>query len=229
MNFPGYTPSNAPPYYQNAMGQQQYNMGMGMGVGGMLGSSLYNMFGGYQNPSNAASPYLNNMQGQISPYYQPYINSGQNAMNTLNGQYQQQISNPGGMVNQIGSQYQQSPGYQFNYNQGMDAANSAAASGGMLGTPQHQQQASTMASGLANQDYNQYLGNALGMYGQGIQGLQGMNQMGYNASNEMGNNIGNIMMSQANNAYAGANNQNQSQGGMWGSSGSLVGGLIGWL
>ena len=202
-------------------------MSMGGSMGSMLGQGLYSIFGHQQNPSDEASKYLNKIPGQISPYYQPYINAGQQAGNTLQNQYQQLMTNPGAVMAQLGQGYQQSPGYQFQLNQGLVGANNAAAAGGMLGSPMHQQQSSQMAEGLANQDFYNYLSNAMGLYGQGLQGGQSMYNTAYDASNQLGQDIGQNLMGQANNAYEGANTHNQQEGSKWssifGGAGELAG------
>lgn len=163
----------------------------------------------YTNPADKAMPYLNQIPGQLKPYYDPYINAGQSSLSTLMNQYNTLLNNPGAVMAMAGQGFQQSPGYQFQMNQGMNAANNAAASGGMLGTGAHQVNAATIGSNLANQDYYNYLSKALGLFSQGLAGTEGLNQMGYGASNEYANTLGNNLMNQANMSYAGAQNQNQ--------------------
>src|ERR1700751_3520310 len=107
---------------------------------------------GYTNPADKAMPYLDQIPDTIKPYYQPYIDAGQQSLSSLMGQYNTLLSNPGAIMNMAGGGFQQSPGYQFQMNQAINAANNAAASGGMAGTPYHQQNAAGMASNLANQD-----------------------------------------------------------------------------
>jgi hypothetical protein len=180
---------------------------------------------GYNNPADSAMPYLNGIQGQMGQYYNPYIQMGNNAINPLMQQYSSLMNDPSAKMNQIGASFQQSPGYQFNMNQAMAGSNSAAAAGGMLGTPQNQQQDATLAHNLSNQDYSQYMDRGVGMYNQGLQGMNGMMQTGYNASNQMAQALANSMMSQAGMAYAGANNQNAANQGMLGNLASLAGGI----
>ena len=163
----------------------------------------------YDNPADSGMNYLNQIPGTITPYYQPYIDAGNQSLNTLMGQYNNLLSDPGAVMSMAGSGFQQSPGYQYQYDQGMNAANSAAASGGMLGTPYHQQQAASTAEGLANQDYYNFLNHSLGLYNQGLSGMQGINQMGYGASNELAQSLAGNLQSQAGMAYAGQGNQNQ--------------------
>ncbi len=205
------------PFFQNAkaFGQAGALGGIGAGLGGLL-------MGGGKDPYKQASGYFDRIPDTLKPYFQPYINAGQGAMGQLQGQYGNLVNNPSGFLQNLGQNYQQSPGFDWQMKQGMNAANNAAAAGGMAGSPQHQQQAATMAEGLANQDYYNYLQNALGVYGTGLQGLQGLNQMGFGASTGLGENLGNSLMNQGNLAFSGQASRNQAQGSQWG---DLLGGL----
>ena len=159
------------------------NTGMFFGGLGGLGAGLGQLFGGSGgNPFDAASEYYNKIPGAINPYFKPYQEAGQNALSTLTGQYGNLINDPNGLMSRIGAGYQKSPGYDWQLNQGLQAGNNAAAAGGMLGSPQHQQNNQATAQGLANQDYYNYMNKALGLYGTGLSGLQGINQMGFNAN-----------------------------------------------
>jgi hypothetical protein len=186
---------------------------------------------GMQNPANGAQGYLNQIPGMMQGYYNPYIQAGQQALPQLQQQFGMLTNNPGAVMNKIGSGFQQSPGYNWQVKQSMNAANNAAAAGGMLGSPAEQQSAATAVNGLANQDYYNYLNHGMNMYDTGLQGLQGMNQMGFNASTGLANNLANVMQSQANLSYAGQSNQNQMNGGLFGAGlgflGSVAGGLMG--
>ncbi len=246
--------------------------GMAAGAGG-VGSGLASLFmGGGGNPYDAASKYYNKIPGMISGYFNPYIQQGQQAGNQLQGQYGQLAGNlpgleqqygklsgmgqgvmdqyshlmqdPNAVMNQIGGQYQSSPGYQWQLGQGMNAANNAAAAGGMAGSPQHQQQAAQMAEGLANQDYWNYMTHGLGLYGQGLQGatnlygtglqgqqglynsglsgLQNQNALGFQGADQLAGGLASSLMNQGNLAYSGQAAQNQAQGQQWG---NLFGGL----
>jgi hypothetical protein len=203
-----------------------------LGFAGMGGGTWWdpgNIFGTVRapNPAESGMPYLDQIAPTISPYYQPYIDAGQQALGGLMGEYGGLMDDPAARMNQIGSSFQQSPGYGFQYDQGMNAANAAAGAGGMAGTPAHQQQASTMASNLANQDYNNYLGNATGYYNQGLQGMSGINQMGYGASNELAQSLMSALMSQGGMAYAGQESANAEQGGITDQLMSIGGSVMG--
>lgn len=221
--------------------------GLGAGLGG-LGAGLGGMYmGGGDNPYDAASGYFNKIPGQISPYFNPYINAGRDSLGKLQGQYgtmmgqyqgvQNQyndlMNDPSATYNWLAGGYQQSPGFNWQMKQGMNAANNAAAAGGMAGSPQHQQQAATMAEGLANQDFQNYMSRITGMYNTGLQGnqgmfntglqgMQGINNMGYQASDALAGALGSNLMNQGNLAFSGAAAQNQAQGQQWG---DILGGL----
>jgi hypothetical protein len=206
----------------------------------------------YQNPGDAGNQYVQKIPGVITPYYQPYIDAGNKSLSTLQGQdqnllgnyqglqnqYTQQMTNPGATLSQIGAGYQASPGYQWNLDQGEAAITNAAAAGGMLGTPQQQQYAGTLASNLANQDYNQYMQSALGvqqrgtqgaqhLYDTGYRGEQDINHMGYQASNQLAEGLAQALMAQAHLAYQGMASRNAYHEslakGVFGAAGNIVG------
>lgn len=215
--------------------------GVGAGLGG-LGAGLGGLFmGGGDNPYDSASESYGKIPGATAPFYAPYQQAGQNALNQsqneyssllggrsgLQNNYNSLMNDPSGIYNRVASGYHQSPGYQWQLGQGINAANNAAASGGMLGTPQHQQQAATMAEGLANQDFNNYLTHGLSLYSQGLQGNQGLynlglegnqnlNTMGYGANDQMAKILADMYSGQGQMQFAGQAAQNQSQGQTWG-------------
>lgn len=191
---------------------------------GALGSGLGSLFGGMGNdPYKDASKYYNQIPGTITPHFQPYIDAGKNALGQLQGQYGNLINDPGSIYNKLGSGYQQSPGFQFQLGQGLGAINNAAAAGGLQGAPQHQQQAGQLANNLANQDFNNYLGNMMGLYGKGLSGMGDINQMGYGASTGLAQLLASNLMNQGNMALSGGAARNQSQGAGWGNIFSALG------
>jgi hypothetical protein len=235
------------------------------GLGNIAGG-LFNWMN-YQNPADAANPYLSQIPSMEGQYYNPYIQAGQNMLGKLQNQYgqltapqgqiqnsyanlagnlpnvqaqlNQMMQNPGQFINSLGQGYQQSPGFKFSVDQATNAANRAAAAGGMAGSPAEQQALAGTITGLADQDYNNWLNHTLGVMGQGLQGgmglgefglqgqtglfnrglsgEEGINQMGYNASDAMARAIQQMLLSQASLAYAGGINQNENQGGDIGS------------
>lgn len=178
--------------------------------------AIGNLFGGGQDPAKAANEYYDKIPGTLHENYDPWINRGKQAGDSLQGQYDSLLGNPGGKLNDIGQNYQQSPGFKFAMQQALQGGNHAAAAGGMAGSPQHEQQNMTMATNLANQDYNQWIKNALGLYGTGIQGEQGMYGIGAQAGMGLGENLASNLAQQGQIAAESANSANQRRSGMIG-------------
>lgn len=258
--------------------QQGGAAGLGSSLGGIFGSLV-----GGGSAMNAASPYANQIPGMLQQYLSPYMQQGQGI--NLNpyiqqGQsinlnpyvqmglqtqplLQQQLTNlaqnPTQLMNQIGSSYQSSPGYKFAVEQGTqqatDAANRAAAAGGLVGSPGEQQSLAKyitqMASGYAGQDYNNYMQNALNQYRLGLgglsgleqqglgvaQGLQqqglgvasGLEQQGFGATGMLSQGLGNYLQAMAQMAAAQQQAQNQQAQSMGSGIGGLIGSLAGIL
>jgi hypothetical protein len=172
---------------------------------------------GWDNPADAAMGDLDKIPGLLQQYYSPYMKAGEQSLGNLQGQYGQLLGNPGQRLNQIGSEYQQSPGFQFAKDQGLQAVNNASAAGGMAGTPQHGQQAAGFVEGLANQDYNNWMQHALGLYGQGLAGEQDLSHLGFGATDSSTQSLINSLLSKASLKYAGADAANKNRGGGIGS------------
>jgi len=175
----------------------------GIMAGNGLGMALGSLFGNHAPNVSQANNYLSQMQPSIDKYLQSYINIGMNPTETLS---------------KFGAGYQASPGYQYNVDQATKASNNAAAAGGFIGSPQQQEYMAHQIGGLASQDYNQYLNNALGLY-----------NTGYGASMGSANNLADMLKSQATLAYTDASNRaaakNNKSSGLFGGLGSILGGI----
>lgn len=193
-------------------------------LGGIAGiaSGLGGLFGHNKNPADATKPYYEQMGREAHNNFNPYIQAGQGAIHPLQEQYSQLLGGPGGKLNQIGMDYKQSPGFQFALDQALGANNRSAAAGGMAGSGQANQNAMATATGLASQDYNNWMQNALGLYGQGLSGQQGMMNQGFNASSQLNDSIQQQLAQQANAAYHGQNYENQNS--PWANVGKIAGG-----
>ncbi|HEX2549284.1 MAG TPA: hypothetical protein VHM20_05605 [Gammaproteobacteria bacterium] len=185
-----------------------------IGAAGLGGAALLNYFGNnktpdFNNPASASMPFLQQIPETLRPYFQPYINKGNEVDPVLKNQFNSMTTNPGNFLSSVSQGYEQSPGYQFKLNQALKAANNAAAAGGMLGSGQHQFQNEQIAEGLANQDFETWLNRVLGIFGGGQKGLQGISDRGFDASTGYGNDLASALMSQASFAGEGAAEQNR--------------------
>jgi hypothetical protein len=174
-----------------------------------------NLFGG-KNPADAAMPYLNQIPGKTQQYQQPYFEAGKSQLPGLQEQYGQLLNDPGGRINKIGESFKESPGFKFAMQQALQGGNHAAAAGGMAGSPQHEQQNMQLATDLGNQEYNNWMKNALGEYNMGMQGSQGMANQGQQAGQSMADMIAQTLAQQGNLAFNGQQQQNQNKSDMWG-------------
>lgn len=194
------------------------------GAGFGLGSGIAGMFGGGKNPADQANQTLGQIPGKINGYYQPFFDAGKSELPGYQDMMNKLMSDPGGFINSLGKGYQQSPGYQWNLGQGESAINNANAAGGMLGTPQHQQQAGQLASNLANQDYNQWMQNAMSAFGTGTKGAGDIVSGGQKAGGSLADAIAQVLGQQAQYQYAGQAGQNAGQSQ---SAGNILGGAAG--
>lgn len=190
-------------------------------------SWLSNMLHGGKNPADAAMPYLNQIPGQTSQYLDPFFQAGKGALNPLQEQYKNLLGDPGGFLNKMGENYQQSPGFKSAMEQALMAGNHASAAGGMAGTPQDQFNQMKMATDLSNQDYNNWMANTLGLYGQGLSGQQGMAGMGQQAGQSMADMIAQTLAQQGNMAFRGQQEKNSMNNSMWSGLGKLGGAALG--
>lgn len=172
---------------------------------------------------NRAQHYLGDISGQLHSAYDPYIHAGQQAMGQMQGmegQYGSMANDPTGLMSSIGSHYKQSPGYQAALHQALQAAGSSAAAGGMAGTPMAQHNAASLATNMANRDYNNYMQTALGLHQQGLAGKTGilgnLYHGGFAASQGLASGLGSMDMSKASLSHAQESDDAQTQQKMFG-------------
>lgn len=197
-----------------------------MGVADFLGKST--IFGAapwaanklFPDPSKGAQKYLDQVPGVMKPYYDPWINAGREALPKLQGEYGEMMSDPGAIIARLAAGYKESPGYQYKLGQGEQAITNAQASGGMLGTPQHQQEAGQLAENLSSEDFDKYLQEVLGLFGGGLQGTAGLSDTGFKGSSDLATNLATALMNQAGLSYAGQASRNKN-------TGDLLGGFLG--
>jgi len=187
------------------------------------------LFSGGKNAANAAMPYYDQIPQQAGQYLNPYINAGTGALPSLQEQYKNLLGDPGALMNKIGQGYKESPGLQRNIQQAMQAGGHAAAAGGMAGSPQHEQENMQSATDISSKDYNNWMQNALGLYGQGLQGQQGMAGMGQQSSQAMADMISQMLAQKGNAAFAGQNQKNQNMSDLFGNIGKGIGAFTGWF
>jgi hypothetical protein len=196
-----------------------FDFGMGNIIGGGLGGALGGLFGG--NPASAVGKELGKIPGKLAPYYDPYIQAGQRAIPGMEEQYGRLINDPTSLMTQLGQQFSASPGYEYAKNQAMTAINNKAAAGGMGGSPAAQEAVAGAVTGLANQDYYNFLNHAIGLYGKGLEGQGNLYKGGLESSDALASIIGSVMAQQA--------GQKGEESSWWGNIGSALGGIGGFM
>lgn len=154
-------------------------------LGGLLSSSASHRAADAQTQASQqqldfAKQVYGDQRDMFRPYQQMGL-QGQQAYNSLLGL---------GAAPKGFQGYQQSPGYQFQLNQGLDAAQSSAAAHGGLMSGKTLADLNTYGQGMANQDYQTYLNRlqGIGAQGQAAAGMQASaaGQYGANSLNALG-------------------------------------------
>src|SRR6185369_13758210 len=180
-------------------------------------------FLGNEDPSGDAIKYIGQIPGRVKPYLDPYMEAGKRAIPQLEGQYGNLMNDPGGFINKIGAGYKESPGFKFALERALAGGGRAAAAGGMAGSPTHEFENMQTASGLASQDYNQWLQSALSQYGLGLRGEEDLEHGGLSAGKSLADMIAQVLAQQGNLAYKAASDKNASQNSLLSGIGSAIG------
>ena len=147
----------------------------------------------------------------------------------LNGQ-QQTTAQPAQQASYLTPQqafqnYQNSTGYQFRYNQGMNALNSGYAGAGLIKSGAAMKASQDYGQGIASQEFNNYL-NALGnQQGVGLSAAGAQAGVSTNYANSIAGTNNNTANAIGQAAVAKANNSNALMGGILKSIGSIAGGF----
>lgn len=153
------------------------------------------------DPEKMANKYLGQIPGVAQQYYNPYIQGGQDAGNILKGQYGNMVNDPTGFINNIMSKYQMSPGAKYQSGLLTKGIENDAAAGGYAGTPEAQRQYAQTANDVMSQDMQQYLQNALGVFGGGLSGEQDFYNKGFTASGDIVDALASVLGSQGGLAF----------------------------
>ena len=147
-----------------------------------------------QNATNAADATQMSMFNTEQANAAPWLKSGAAALGNANSL----MANP--------SSYLQSPSYQFNLNNGMDAINRQTSNRGGMMAGSTLGAVDQFGQGLASQGYQQSLSNYMQMAGMGQTAVGQTNQAGMNASNIVSGNLMNLGAGQSAAAIAQGNN-----------------------
>lgn len=162
-----------------------------------------------KDPAKEAMPYLDQIPGQVQPYYQPYIDQGQEAGQQAGNVYQQMAQDPTSFYAKLMSSYSPSEGFQYQKNQLNRSMGNTAAAGGFSGTVYDQRSRAEMLNALMSKDKYDWLERIMGLQGRGLEGQQHQADIGYNASTGYGDILGNLYNAKAGLQFQGAQAKNQ--------------------
>jgi hypothetical protein len=169
------------------------------------------LFGKFRNPADAARPYSEQIPGAVSPYYQPYINQGQEVDPRLMETYGRMGQNPMDYLNELMSGYSPSAGFKAKEKRLLETASNASAAGGFSGLPYDQEQQQGIVSALMDDSMQDWIKNVLGIQGTGLEGQQHISDRGYRASTGYGDILGGNLDQQAGLAFQGTAQKNQNR------------------
>lgn len=152
------------------------------------------------DPMQDANKYMNQIPGMGKQYYNPFIQRGQRAGDSLEGEYGKMM-NPTSFMDDIMKNYNMSAGATYERDKLGKGIGSTAAAGGFAGTPEHQRQYGEMADKIMSGDMQQYLSNALGIHDRGMSGEENFFNKGYDASSSLADLLGGTLSSQAGLAF----------------------------
>jgi hypothetical protein len=137
----------------------------------------------FRDNQNAAMPYLE----KASKLFDPYMQQGQQAYGQLNPIYSQMASDPAGYLESLMGGYQQSSAFKQKRDAALQAAANTAAAGGMRGSMQDIQGQQHLSNELMGEDMQQWLRNAMGLQGKGLEGLSHFYDTGFQGAEDLGN------------------------------------------
>ena len=159
------------------------------------------------DPQKDANKYMEQIPGIGKQYYNPFIERGARAGNNLEGEYGKMM-NPTTFMDDIMKNYQMSQGATYQRDKLGKGIGATAAAGGFAGTPEHQTEYGEMANKIMSGDMQQYLQNALGIYGTGMKGEENFFNKGYDASSLLADLIAGNLASQGGLAFKAASDRN---------------------
>jgi hypothetical protein len=173
---------------------------------GSLGSGLLGFFGANSAANAQAQAAANALAFQKYVFgvnqsnLNPFIQTGQGATNTLASLYG---LNGSGTPNY--SAFYNSPGYQFAYNQGLNATQNLLSAKGSLASGGGLAALTNFGQGLASQQYGNYVNQLMGIAGIGENAAGALAGTNANMSNTIGNTQQAIGAAQAGGIVGGTN------------------------
>lgn len=144
-------------------------------------SILKKLFGG-NSPAEAARPNIEKIPGATRPYYDPYINRGNEANQVAGSQYNRMTQDPTAFRNEMLSGYRESPATQRRLDETLRRQANTANAGGYRGGPADQARVMDLTNALLSEGEGDYFDQIMRVLGGGLQGQESALGRGFNAA-----------------------------------------------
>lgn len=186
-------------------------------------SWLSQLFGGGKSPMNSANKYLDQIPGIGHQGYDPYVEAGMDATGRTKSQYESLMNDPTGFINKLMEGYKPSEGYNYQKELLQRELGNTAAAGGIAGSPLDQENQGQAIQKLLSGDMQQFLQNALGIYGRGLSGEEGIAGRGFDASKQLTDLLGGALNQQGGLAFQDQQQKNKNKSDLWKMFGQALG------
>lgn len=193
---------------------QQGMQGMGQGAGSILGNIFNDPRKPWAEAQRAYDPWMDKA-GQV---YNPFYKGGIDAMGKYNAGLDK-MQDPSKFINNLMGDYKESDWAKYMQDYANKAGINAGSASGMVGSTPWAQQMQANASGIASQDMQQWLQNALGANKDYLAGQADIFGKGFGAAQGMGNIFGQRAGDEAQMAY------NKERAGQQ-RTGGIIGGIL---
>jgi hypothetical protein len=163
------------------------------------------------NPADQAMQFSRQLPGQVQPYYQPFIDQGQQANQGLNEQYTQMSENPGDYMNQLMKGYSLDNGFQMQKKLLQKELSGIAAAGGYRGNQYDQEKQGQLVAALLANHRGDWLDRVRALQESGLQGRRHAGDLGFAASTGLGDVLGSNTNTMGSIAFQGAQAKQQAR------------------
>jgi hypothetical protein len=178
-----------------------------------IGKGVTNLFRGGKNPADNARQFLQPIPGMGKEAYDPFIQQGREAFQSLKPQYEKLLNFPRESLEEDIAAYEPSSFYQEQLPYLLEAMSAQARGQGYSGTEYEQRRRADIAHQLLGADLGDYLNRVEGRRGLGMQGFETATGRGFQGAGSLADFLGNAAGNRANLEFAGKAQQgmNKSQ------------------
>lgn len=163
------------------------------------------------NPAGDAMQYSQQLPGTVRPYYEPFIEQGQQANQDINPQYSRMATDPAEYMNQLMKNYSLDEGFQMQKKNLQRELSGVAAAGGYRGNQYDQEQQAKLVSALLASHRGDWFDRVRELQQGGLEGRRRTADLGFVASTGLGDILGSNLNQMGSLAFQGAQAKQQSR------------------